>query len=65
MGQGGGTSQPPWLVILGEEELALDMLEELFSGPAIGLELLGLPMYDPIRDHPRFQAVWDGLNLPE
>jgi hypothetical protein len=65
IGQGGGTLQPPWLVILGEQEMALDLFEELFDGPVIGLEVLYIPMYDPIRDHPRFQAVWDGLNLPE
>ncbi len=65
LGPGVGTLQPPWLLILGEYEMALDLLEELFEGPVIGLEMLYVPMYDPIRDHPRFQAVWDGLNLPE
>ena len=65
MAQGGGAMQPMWLVILGEEEQALDQLEELFDGPVIGLEVIGLPMYDPIRDDPRFQAIMDGLNLPE
>ena len=65
MAQGGGALQPMWLVILGEEEQALDQLEELFDGPAIGLDVIGLPMYDPIRGDPRFQAIMDGLNLPE
>jgi TolB-like protein len=65
LGPGVETLQPPWLVILGEREMALDLLEELFEGPVIGLEMLYVPMYDPIRDDPRFQAVWDGLNLPE
>ena len=65
MGQGGGAMQPMWLVILGEEEQALDQLEELFDGPVIGLEVIELPMYDPIRGDPRFQAIMDGLNLPE
>ena len=57
--------QAIWLVILGEEDEALDQLEELFEGPVIGLEVIGMPMFDPIRDHPRFQAIIEGLNLPE
>ena len=65
MGQGGGPMQAIWLVILGEEDEAIDQLEELFEGPVIGLEVIGMPMFDPIRDHPRFQAIIEGLNLPE
>ena len=57
--------QAIWLVILGEEDEALTQLEELFEGPVIGLEVIGMPMFDPIRDHPRFQAIIEGLNLPE
>jgi TolB-like protein len=64
MGLGGGVTQPMWLVILGAEDEALDMFERLFSGPLIGLELIDMPMYDPIRDHPRFQAIVRGLELP-
>ena len=65
MAQGGGPMQAIWLVILGEEDEALTQLEELFEGPVIGLEVIGMPMFDPIRDHPRFQAIIEGLNLPE
>ena len=65
MGQGGGLSQPMWLVILGEEEKALELLEAMLSGPVIGLELIDMPMYDPIREHPRFQALMDALEIPE
>ncbi len=65
MAQGGGPMQAIWLVILGEEDEALTQLEELFEGPVIGLEVIGMPMFDPIRDHPRFQAIIKGLNLPE
>jgi TolB-like protein len=64
MGLGGGVTQPMWLVILGAEDAALDMFERLFSGPLIGLELIDMPMYDPIRDHPRFQAIVRELGLP-
>jgi len=64
MAQGGGPMQPIWLVILGEDDEALDQLEELFDGPVIGLEVISVPMFDPIRDHPRFQAVVAGLGLP-
>ncbi len=63
--RGGGTAQPAWLIYLGETEAALDMLEDLFAGPVLGLEDLWQPMYDPIRDHPRFQAIIEGLDLPE
>jgi TolB-like protein len=65
MGKGGGLTQPMWLVLLGEEEKALDMLDELLSGPVIGLELIGMPMFDPIRDHPRFRAIVAGFGIPE
>lgn len=65
MAQGGGPMQAIWLVILGEEDEALTQLEELFEGPVIGLEVIGMPMFDPIRDHPRFQAIVAGLELPE
>lgn len=65
MGQGGGVAQPPWLVMFGESDLALDMLESLLSESVIGLELLGLPVYDPIRDHPRFRTILQGLGIPE
>ena len=65
MGLGGGVTQPMWLVILGAEEEALDMFERLFAGPLIGLELIDMPMYDPIRDHPRFRAIVRELELPD
>jgi len=65
MAQGGGPMQAIWLVILGEEDEAIPQLEELFEGPVIGLEVIGMPMFDPIRDHPRFQAIIEGLHLPE
>ena len=65
MASGGGTNQPGWLVLLGEPDAALDQLEELFSGSVIGIEMIWLPQYDPIRNDPRFQAIVDGLELPE
>ena len=65
MSLGGGIAQPAWLIYLGEPDAALDRLEDLFTRPVLGLETLWQPMYDPIRDHPRFQAIVDGLELPE
>jgi len=65
MAHGGGPMQAIWLVILGEEDQALDQLEELFEGPVIGLEVIGMPMFDPIRDHPRFRAIVAGFGIPE
>ena len=47
------------------EEEALDLLEDMFTRPVMGLETLWQPMYDPIRDHPRYQSIVDGLELPE
>jgi len=41
------------------------MLTDVFSRPVLGVENLWLPVYDPIRDDPRFQAVVEGLNLPD
>ncbi len=41
------------------------MLDDLFTGPVIGLEDLWQPTYDPIREHPRFKAIIEGLDLPE
>jgi hypothetical protein len=37
----------------------------VFTGPVIGLELIDMPMYDPIRNDPRFQAIVQELELPE
>jgi len=65
MDQGGGLAQPAWLIYLGEPGRALDLLEDMFTRPVMGLETLWQPMYDPLREHPRFQAIVDGLELPE
>jgi len=62
---GGGTPQLAWLLFLGEREAAIELLEVFLEGPLLGLEVLWLPVYDPIRDHPRFQAIVEGLELPE
>jgi tetratricopeptide (TPR) repeat protein len=65
MDLGGGLAQPAWLIYLGEPDRALDLLEDMFTGPVMGLETLWEPMYDPVREHPRFQAIVEGLELPE
>ncbi len=54
--------EPRWamtLMELGEHEQALDMLEDMLSRPSgISANLLRVqPQWDPIRDHPRFQAL--------
>jgi TolB-like protein/Flp pilus assembly protein TadD len=45
--------------IVGEHDEAIDMLEDLLSGPSpISIPLLRIdPTYDPLRDHPRFQKL--------
>jgi adenylate cyclase len=55
-------AEPRWamtLVVLGEDDQALDMLEDMMSRPsAISRGLLRVqPEWDPIREHPRFQAL--------
>ena len=44
---------------LGEPDLAVDQLENLLSIPSrTSVEILRLdPVWDPLRDHPRFQAL--------
>ena len=44
---------------VGENDQALDLIEELLSIPgnmSVGLLRLD-PVWDPLRDHPRFQAL--------
>jgi serine/threonine-protein kinase len=46
-------------VKVGEYEAAIDQLEYLLSIPSlVSTPLLRVdPLYDPLRDHPRFQAL--------
>ena len=45
--------------MVGEQEAALDQIEYVLSIPAsFSVQLLRLdPRWDPLRDHPRFQAL--------
>ena len=45
--------------LAGEEELAIQLLDELLSRPGpTSVSLLRLdPLYDPLRNNPRFQAL--------
>jgi tetratricopeptide (TPR) repeat protein len=49
--------------VLGEVEEALTWLERCFDQEG-GVYFLRIPDWDPIRDRPRFQAIWDRLGLP-
>ncbi len=58
-------AEPRWamtLMELGEHEQALDLLEDMMSRPsAISVGVLNVqPEWDPIREHPRFQALLGG-----
>ena len=50
--------------ILGEKEEAIEILEHLLSIPSwIHIEELKInPIWDPLRDHPRFQKMLKGRN---
>ena len=53
---------------LGETDTALDYLERSVQRRVIGLTAYKVatdPMFDSIRDHPRFRAILRPLNLPE
>jgi serine/threonine-protein kinase len=45
--------------LVGEQELAIEQLDELLSRPSdVSVSLLRLdPIWDPLRDNPRFQAL--------
>jgi hypothetical protein len=47
------------LVELGDHEEALDLIEDMLSRPSVlSVNLLKVqPEWDPIREHPRFQAL--------
>jgi serine/threonine-protein kinase len=52
----------------GESEAALEEVERLLAGPSTSLSAHTLrldPRWDPIRDHPRFQALLDEYADPQ
>jgi TolB-like protein/tetratricopeptide (TPR) repeat protein len=53
-----------FLMLLNKHELALDDLEKSFTeGDAYAVHMNRLDVYDPLRDHPRFQALLAKMNL--
>ncbi len=53
-----------YLMMLGEEELALSNLESAFEkGDPYAVHVNRLTVYDPLRDDPRFQALLRKMNL--
>lgn len=51
---------------LGEIDTAIDWLERSYEGHEYGASWVGVePMYDPLRGHPRFQALLEKLDLVE
>ena len=55
-----------YAIAAGELELALDYLEQAFAGRQSPLLWGNVdPAYDPVRGHPRFQAIMQQLQQPE
>ncbi len=54
-------------VVVGEYDLAIEELENLLSIPSdLSVPMLKIaPIYDPLRDHPRFQALVEKYENPE
>jgi serine/threonine-protein kinase len=52
--------------LTGEHEKAIETLETLLSIPSyLSVSLLRLdPLYDPLRDYPRFQAILEKYDQP-
>jgi serine/threonine-protein kinase len=50
-------------VAVGDREGALTWLERSFADEG-GIYTLRDPLWDPLRDDPRFQALWDRVDLP-
>ncbi len=50
----------------GEPDLALDQLEQAYEERNQNLPYIGVaPVFDSVRDHPRFQALVTRLKLPQ
>jgi serine/threonine-protein kinase len=47
--------------MVGESDAAIDQIEAVLAAPGeLSVPLLRIdPIYDPLRDHPRFQALLD------
>ena len=51
---------------LGDKDSAVDSLEKAYNERAPGLTYLKWqPLWDPLRSHPRFQALLKKMNFPE
>jgi TolB-like protein/Tfp pilus assembly protein PilF len=47
-----------------DNERAIDWLEKAYEERDPNLPYVGMPIYDPLRDHPRFQGLLRRMNLP-
>jgi len=55
-----------WYSSAGQISQALDWLERGFEEHAIAMPWVSVdPVYDPLRDEPRFQTLLRRMNLPE
>ena len=52
------------LMILDEQELALDFLEQNFAaGDPYAIHMNRMDVYDPLRNNPRYQALLKKMNM--
>jgi serine/threonine-protein kinase len=60
----GASFVTPFYMLLGETELTLDSLERAFErGDPYAIHMQRFEIYDPLHDHPRFQALLRKMNL--
>jgi hypothetical protein len=66
---GAAFPQPPDVaeayIFAGNNDRALDWLERGFETHSPDMPYLGLPLYDSLRDDPRFKDILRRMNLPE
>jgi hypothetical protein len=64
-GTRGGRPNDTAYLFAGEKTLALDWLERAYEARDPALPYLRLPLFDPLRSEPRFEALMRRMGLPQ